>query len=86
MVQRFGLVEGWTEESTGTLLANDRVSKIKECCKGFNGNFNKRSQINHFLTLINCRKPGDTSNFSDYPDSDKLSSEVPKKDDPFLDW
>jgi hypothetical protein len=51
MVQRFGLVEDWTEESTGTLLANDRVSKIiKECCKGFNGNFNKRSQINHFLT------------------------------------
>jgi len=32
------------------------------------------------------RKPGDTSNFTDYPDSDTLSAEVPKKDDPFLDW
>jgi hypothetical protein len=32
------------------------------------------------------RKPGDTANFSDYPDSDKISPEVSKKDDPFLDW
>lgn len=31
-------------------------------------------------------KPGDTTNFSEYPDSDKQSAEVPKKDDPFLDW
>jgi hypothetical protein len=31
-------------------------------------------------------KSGDTSNFSEYPDSDVLSPEVSKKDDPFLDW
>jgi hypothetical protein len=36
--------------------------------------------------LTKFSKPGDTSNFTDYPDSDKLSPEVPKKDDPFLDW
>lgn len=31
-------------------------------------------------------KPGDTSNFTDYPDSDTLSPEVSKKEDPFLEW
>ena len=31
-------------------------------------------------------KPGDTSNFTEYPDSDKESAEVAKKDDPFIDW
>jgi hypothetical protein len=31
-------------------------------------------------------KAGDTSNFSEYPDSDTMSPEVAKKDDPFLDW
>ncbi|CDW77897.1 protein kinase domain protein [Stylonychia lemnae] len=31
-------------------------------------------------------KAGDTSNFSEYPDSDTMSPEVSKKDDPFLDW
>jgi len=31
-------------------------------------------------------KPGDTTNFTQYPDSDKQSPEVAKKDDPFLDW
>ena len=31
-------------------------------------------------------KPGDTSNFTDYPDSDTLSPEIPKKEDPFLNW
>ena len=48
-------------------------------------NLNKHSVINQILTFF-FSKPGDTSNFSDYPDSDKLSPEVPKKDDPFLDW
>jgi hypothetical protein len=38
MVQKLGLVEDWTEESTGALLANDRVSIIKECCKGLREN------------------------------------------------
>ena len=32
------------------------------------------------------KKKGDTSNFTEYPDSDKDSPEVNKKDDPFLDW
>lgn len=32
------------------------------------------------------KKKGDTSNFTEYPDSDKESPEVNKKDDPFLDW
>ena len=43
---------------------------------------------NNIYTLFDTfgSKPGDTSNFTDYPDSDKLSPEVPKKDDPFLDW
>jgi len=31
-------------------------------------------------------KAGDTSNFSEYPDSDTMSPEVSKKDDPFLEW
>lgn len=42
--------------------------------------------LNPPILTLEFRKPGDTSNFSDYPDSDKLSAEVPKKDDPFLDW
>lgn len=29
---------------------------------------------------------GDTSNFSQYPDSPSLSPAVNKEDDPFLDW
>lgn len=31
-------------------------------------------------------KAGDTSNFSEYPDSEEKSPEVRPKDDPFLDW
>ena len=31
-------------------------------------------------------KPGDTSNFTEYPDSDTESLEVNKKDDPFINW
>jgi len=31
-------------------------------------------------------KPGDTSNFTEYPDSDKESPPVDKKADPFIDW
>jgi len=38
------------------------------------------------LIELTYSKPGDTTNFTQYPDSDKLSPEVAKKDDPFLDW
>lgn len=31
-------------------------------------------------------KPGDTTNFTEYPDSDEPSPEIAAKDDPFLDW
>jgi len=31
-------------------------------------------------------QPGDTTNFTEYPDSDEPSPEIPAKDDPFLDW
>ena len=31
-------------------------------------------------------RPGDTSNFTDYPDSDTAPMEVPRRDDPFIDW
>ncbi len=31
-------------------------------------------------------KAGDTSNFSEYPDSEEKSPEVRPKDDPFLEW
>lgn len=47
-------------------------------------------------SLLNCqiampyrpaiRNPGDTSNFSRYPDSNTLSQPVRASDDPFLDW
>lgn len=45
------------------------------------GNINLSS-----LIKFEYSKAGDTSNFSEYPDSDTLSPEVSKKDDPFLDW
>jgi len=38
-----------------------------------------------FLTFF-YRQPGDTTNFTEYPDSDEPSPEIPAKDDPFLDW
>ena len=31
-------------------------------------------------------RPGDTSNFTEYPDSDTQAVEVPRRDDPFIDW
>jgi len=31
-------------------------------------------------------RPGDTSNFTEYPDSDGLPAEVSKREDPFIDW
>lgn len=31
-------------------------------------------------------RPGDTSNFTEYPDSDTQPNEVPRRDDPFIDW
>jgi hypothetical protein len=37
MVQKLGLVEDWTEESTGALLANDRVSTNKRVLQRFKG-------------------------------------------------
>ena len=88
MVQRYGLVQDQLKKATSTIFANNRVSiyenqsvrKFKEYI------LNKHSVINQILTFFSFSKPGDTSNFSDYPDSDKLSPEVPKKDDPFLDW
>lgn len=32
------------------------------------------------------RSAGDISNFSNYPDSDKVAPAIKKNDDPFLDW
>ena len=43
--------------------------------------FNRENNSN-----ILFRRPGDTSNFTDYPDSDSISAEVPRKEDPFLNW
>mmetsp|Transcript_217 Transcript_217/g.319 ORF Transcript_217/g.319 Transcript_217/m.319 type:complete len:113 (-) Transcript_217:281-619(-) len=31
-------------------------------------------------------RPGDTSNFTDYPDSDVAPAEVSRREDPFIDW
>ena len=31
-------------------------------------------------------RPGDTSNFTEYPDSDSQPEEVGRRDDPFIDW
>ena len=31
-------------------------------------------------------RPGDTSNFTEYPDSDEAPPEVPARDDPFVGW
>jgi len=31
-------------------------------------------------------QPGDTTNFTEYPDSDTQSAEVSKKEDPFINW
>jgi len=55
----------------------ESVTKLKE------NNLTRKTVYSNYSF---CSKPGDTTNFSEYPDEDNLSPEVPKKDDPFLDW
>lgn len=43
----------------------------------------KRIEMSYKPTL---RGPGDTTNFSQYPDSDVLSPPIRSADDPFVDW
>jgi hypothetical protein len=54
--------------------------------KEASGPVSSSNWVSTILIELFYSKPGDTTNFTQYPDSDKQSPEVAKKDDPFLDW